>query len=44
MGLCNGGVVPRPAGKLVVGLRWIYKVKHAKDIIIENYKARFMAK
>ena len=37
-------VVPRPQGKMVVGSRWIYKVKHATDRSVEKYKARFVAK
>ena len=36
-------VVPRPEGKSVVTSKWIYKIKHAVDDIIEKYKARFMA-
>ena len=36
-------VVPIPEGKLVVGLRWIYKVKHAADKSVEKYKAIFVA-
>ena len=37
-------VVPRLEGKMVVGSRWIYKVKHAADRSVEKYKARFVAK
>eukprot|EP00253_Pinus_taeda_P027804 PITA_27804 len=37
-------VVPRPADKLVVGSRWIFKVKHASDRRIEKHKAIFVAK
>ena len=37
-------VVQRVEGKMVVGSRWIYKVKHAIDESKENYKACFMAK
>ena len=36
-------IVPRPVGKLVVGSRWIYKVKQAADGSVEKYKARFFA-
>ena len=36
-------VVPRPVGKLVVGSRWIYKVKQVVDGSVEKYKARFVA-
>ena len=37
-------VVPRPTDKLVVGSRWIFKVKHVANRSIEKYKARFVAK
>eukprot|EP00253_Pinus_taeda_P013269 PITA_13269 len=37
-------IVPRPEGKLVVGSRWIYKVKQAADRSVEMYKARFVAR
>eukprot|EP00253_Pinus_taeda_P027298 PITA_27298 len=37
-------VVLRPQDRLVVGSRWIYKVKYAADGSVEKYKARFMAK
>lgn len=37
-------VVPSPRGKSMVGLRWIYKVKHAVDGSIKKYKAKFVAK
>ena len=37
------GVVPRPDGKSVVTSKWIYKIKHVADSIIEKYKARFVA-
>ena len=37
-------IVPRPVGKSVVGLRWIYKVKQAADGSIEKYKARLVAR
>ena len=36
-------IVPRPVGKLVVGSRWIYKVKQVVDGSVEKYKARFVA-
>ena len=36
-------IVLRPKGKLVVGSRWIYKVKQAADESVEKYKARFVA-
>jgi len=37
-------IVPRPEGKSLVGLRWIYKVKQATDGSVEKYKARFVAR
>ena len=37
-------VVPMPEGKKVVGSKWIYKVKHARDGSVDKYKARFVAK
>ena len=37
-------VVPRPTDKSIVGSRWIFKVKHAKNGSIEKYKAMFVAK
>eukprot|EP00253_Pinus_taeda_P027156 PITA_27156 len=37
-------VVRRPQGRLVVGSRWIYKIKYAADNSVEKYKARFVAK
>ena len=36
-------IVPRLEGKLVVGSRWIYKVKQAVDGSVEKYKARFFS-
>ena len=32
-----------PVGKLVVGSRWIYKVKQAVNGSVEKYKARFVS-
>eukprot|EP00253_Pinus_taeda_P031213 PITA_31213 len=37
-------IVPRPEGKSMVGLRWIYKVKQAADGSVEKYKAIFIAR
>eukprot|EP00253_Pinus_taeda_P019684 PITA_19684 len=37
-------VVPRPADNLVVGLRWIFKLKHVVIKSIEKSKARCVAK
>jgi hypothetical protein len=36
--------VPKPEGKLVVGSRWIYKIKHATDRSVDKFKALFVAK
>ena len=36
-------IFPRPEGKLVVGSRWIYKVKQDDNGSIEKYKAIFVA-
>jgi len=37
-------VIPRPKDKLIVGLRWSFKVKHVVDESIKKYKAKFVAK
>ena len=37
-------IVPRPEGKSVVTSRWLYKIKHAADVSVEKYKARFVAR
>ena len=37
-------IVPRLEGKLVVGSRWIYKVKQATDGSIEKYKEIFVTR
>ena len=37
-------VFPRPIERIVVGSRWIYKIKHGADGSIEKYKARFVEK
>ena len=36
-------IVPRPAKKSVVTLKWIYKIKHAADGSIIKFKAWFVA-
>lgn len=37
-------VVSRSEGKSVVTSKWSYKIKHAVDGSIENFKVRFLAK
>jgi hypothetical protein len=37
-------IVLRPKGKFVVTSKWIYKITHATDGSVENYKARFVAR
>jgi hypothetical protein len=37
-------IVPRLEGKSMVSSRWLYKIKHVADGIIEKYKARFVAR
>jgi hypothetical protein len=37
-------VIPREDENSMVGSRWIYKIKYGVDGIIENFKARFLAK
>ena len=36
-------IVSRPEKKSVVTSKWIYKIKHATDGSIEQYKGRFVA-
>ena len=36
-------VIPRPVRKLMVGSRWIYKVKKVAYGSVENYTVRFVA-
>ena len=36
--------MPRLENRLVVGSRWIYKIKYVVDGSVEKYKARFVAK
>jgi hypothetical protein len=33
-----------PAGKTLIGCRWVYKVKHRSDGSVERLKARLVAK
>ena len=37
-------VILRPEGNSIVTFKWIYKIKHVADGIIEKYKARFVAR
>ena len=37
-------IFPRPEGKSAVTSKWIYKIKHAADGIIDKYKERFVAR
>jgi hypothetical protein len=37
-------VVPKPKNKDVVSSKWIFKIKHAADVSIEKYKAKFVAR
>jgi hypothetical protein len=37
-------LVPRPAGKKVIGSKWVFKVKCNADGSIEGYKGRVIAK
>ena len=37
-------IIPRPVGKLVVGSRWIFKVKKVVDESVNKYKVRFVAR
>ena len=37
-------VVPSPKDKLLVSLKWIFKIKHSVDGSIEKYKERFVTR
>jgi hypothetical protein len=37
-------IVPRPKNKSMVSSKWIYKIKHAIDGSVENFKAIFVAR
>ena len=37
-------VVPHPDGKSIVTSKWLYKIKHAADGSVENFKARFVVR
>jgi hypothetical protein len=36
-------IVPRPKSKDVVSSKWLFKIKHTANGIIDKYKARFVA-
>lgn len=36
-------IMPRPEGKSVVTLRWLYKIKYVVDGSIKKFKAQFVA-
>ena len=35
-------VFPQPEGELVIGSRWIYKIKHVVIGSVENFKSYFV--
>lgn len=37
-------LVDLPLGRSIVGCRWVYKIKHKADGVIERHKARLVAK
>ncbi|MCO5602991.1 hypothetical protein L7F22_057133 [Adiantum nelumboides] len=37
-------LVPLPKGKMLIGCRWVYKVKHNSDGSVSTYKVRIVAK
>ena len=37
-------IVPRPKDKSVVSSKWIYKIKHAADGSVENFKEIFVSR
>jgi hypothetical protein len=39
-----GDIVLRPKWKSVVGSKWLYKMKHAADGIIEKFKEIFVVR
>jgi Reverse transcriptase (RNA-dependent DNA polymerase) len=43
---CTGtwATVPRPPGKNIIGLKWVFRIKHNTDGSVEKYKARLVAR
>jgi hypothetical protein len=37
-------IVSRPKDKSMVSFKWIYKIKHATNGSVENFKARFVGR
>lgn len=37
-------LTPLPYGKILIGCKWVYKIKYNSDGSIERYKARLVAK
>ena len=37
-------VIDLPMGKILVGCRWVFTIKHKMDGTIERFKARLVAK
>ena len=37
-------LTPLPAGKKLIGCKWVYKIKYTADGSIERYKASLVAK
>lgn len=37
-------IVTIPKGKAPIGCKWVYKIKHKSDGIVERYKVRLVSK
>ena len=37
-------LVPRPAGRKVIGVKWVFKTKYHSDGSLDKHKARLVAK